>query len=62
MAQTEDWDYWKTEARIKVNIYQNEHHLTSLKHPIRTMLEEIKPVVTEKYDFDFRHKPLKKQP
>ena len=42
-----------------MNDYQTDCCLTSFKFSIETLLEEIKPVPTKNYEFDFRHKSLR---
>ena len=45
-----------------MNDYLIDHYLRSLTPSIETLVEESKPVVTEEYDFEFRHKLIRKRP
>ena len=55
-------DNQKAEPRIKTNNYLNEPYCKWFRFSIETLLEEIKPTVTEKHDNENRQKSTEKTP
>ena len=60
LAHLDSSDNEKSEPRIKATNYLNEFYCKWLRFSIETLLEEIRPTVTEKYDNQNRQKSRKK--
>ena len=56
VAHFDSLDNQKSEAKIKKIQFLNNYYCKRAKFSVKTLLEEIKPVVTEKYEVEFRNK------
>ena len=53
---SENTDYQSCISRNPLNDFINEFPCTSMSCSIDVLMEEVKPVVAKKYDFEFRDK------
>ena len=56
LAHLDSSDNRKSEAKINTIVFRADKNCKTLRFPLKNLLEEIKLVVTEKYELQFRHK------